>query len=448
MSRSKLPIIIGILAGITVLNLVLVLTFPSKPAKVVEQSLPDSPLDPQIQITFNEVMNRDSVEENFTIEPAIEGNMSWSGKTFVFTPKENLEYNRNYSITIDETVKSIRGENLKQSYNQNFKTKELSFLAIETNGTAFGSLIQASIDTKEIKKLTDESIKIKAFDYDPQQNSVLIHSIEPESLKILNLSTENLKTIFTPPPETIINHAKWLPYENKVIFSTSTSTDEEKSTLNSIDTQTKEITNIATGENLVYEFYPTPDGRGVIIINEEGALVLINLTSQEKSVLVTNFENFFGLSQYGGYLIYTTLIDQNIFDPTNNLIAQNNNGDKITALESYKALIDKPQMAPSEDRIVFEYTENYNISPPSYQLAELNFDGKKLEILTPDSFNISSPSYSPDGKHIIFIKKENLQIQDSELAGGELTLLTFGEFQMNDTLTELDIKGRDVEWIE
>jgi hypothetical protein len=56
-----------------------------------------------ITITFNEQVDKDEAEDAFTISPTVSGTFSWNdaGTVLTFTPSSNLEYGREYNVTMD-----------------------------------------------------------------------------------------------------------------------------------------------------------------------------------------------------------------------------------------------------------------------------------------------------------------------------------------------------------
>jgi len=68
-----------------------------------------------ITLRFDQPMDQASVEAAFTVEPAIEGELSWpEATTAVFTPAEGLELDQVYNVRVAETASSVNGLTLEQ----------------------------------------------------------------------------------------------------------------------------------------------------------------------------------------------------------------------------------------------------------------------------------------------------------------------------------------------
>jgi hypothetical protein len=71
-----------------------------------EAQPPDSPLE----LTFDQPMDRPSVEAGLSISPAVRGSFSWTGeRTLRFTPAEPLERGAGYEVTVAATARNVEG---------------------------------------------------------------------------------------------------------------------------------------------------------------------------------------------------------------------------------------------------------------------------------------------------------------------------------------------------
>lgn len=81
-------------------------------------------LSSEISITFNKHVNYESINERFAIEPSIEGDIGWEGKTMVFVPKNEYENGSEYTVKIDSGVEEYDGKGfLEQSFSFSFTPK-------------------------------------------------------------------------------------------------------------------------------------------------------------------------------------------------------------------------------------------------------------------------------------------------------------------------------------
>jgi hypothetical protein len=79
------------------------------------------PVITQINVGFSKNMNKASVYDAFSISPNISGNFSWEGNILVFTPDENLRYNREYTVVVTNFAKDLGGYHLIYGESWSFK---------------------------------------------------------------------------------------------------------------------------------------------------------------------------------------------------------------------------------------------------------------------------------------------------------------------------------------
>jgi hypothetical protein len=89
----------------------------------------------KIAADFSEAMERQSVENAFSITPAVSGVFSWSSDSnFTFTPSAPLAPERIYQVRIDTGAKDINGLKLAEPYTVEFKTDSDSSLFVSCSG--------------------------------------------------------------------------------------------------------------------------------------------------------------------------------------------------------------------------------------------------------------------------------------------------------------------------
>jgi Bacterial Ig-like domain/WD40-like Beta Propeller Repeat len=113
--RSLAVIGIGavLLAGV----LYVATTFDARPPVVLEVRLTHPSADDErvalittsLEVSFNEPVATADVEAAVRIEPAVDGAVTWSGSTMIFTPADPLEIETEYVLMIDEGIRDLSG---------------------------------------------------------------------------------------------------------------------------------------------------------------------------------------------------------------------------------------------------------------------------------------------------------------------------------------------------
>ena len=116
--RSLAVVGIGgiVLAGV----LYLASTVDGRPPAVVEvaltQTLPDEPTlgltTTSLEVTFTEPVEQTSAVEALSIDPSVEGSVSWSGTVLIYTPSEPLSLATSYTVSIAPGVVDLAGNRM------------------------------------------------------------------------------------------------------------------------------------------------------------------------------------------------------------------------------------------------------------------------------------------------------------------------------------------------
>ncbi len=77
-------------------------------------------LSKPLKITFSGPMNQTSVEEAFTIDPSIEGEITWENFTLIFTPTDGWEEGQEYIVTLGDSALDFFGRNLTENMTFSF----------------------------------------------------------------------------------------------------------------------------------------------------------------------------------------------------------------------------------------------------------------------------------------------------------------------------------------
>lgn len=427
------------------LNATLVFLIPEKPPSIEKIVFPISAIDPQLRITFSETMNKVSVQDNFSIEPQIEGDFSWSGRTLVYTPKNNLNFDQTYNLEITGDTLSERGNSLQNPWREIFKTPPLSFFFINTSKDHYGQLTEYSVADHQTREITPKGQTIRYFDYDGTTKKIVALTAENNDILLIDPTNLETSTLELDGKDSYVHRVKWLPFESEILISRSDINDEVNSELLLYDLGKKSFTVVQEGPTLVYDFFPTPDGRGILFIDESGALVIKSLSDMSLELVAKEFLQHFGFSEYGGYLLYTVLTPQGIFDSANSLIIQNSFGEKEVILQNANITIDQASVSPDETKVVFLHkTQIYDLilADQPFRLARMLLDSKDISLLTPEDFSVNQPEYSPDGEMISLVNSDvsGWDLMNEKLQGGEI-------FLYSDELDSIGIQGTDIEWV-
>lgn len=89
---------------------------PEVAAITVTQPLPDDAaralITTSIEVEFSEPVDQASAREALSIEPSVDGGITWSGSTLIFTPSEALEPATSYRVSLGGGIRDLAGNRM------------------------------------------------------------------------------------------------------------------------------------------------------------------------------------------------------------------------------------------------------------------------------------------------------------------------------------------------
>lgn len=163
MNRRKIIMgIASVLAFIFVVGIIFHLKVPLIKASNAELYRNQISSNAPLTITFNQLMNRGSVEASFKIEPAISGDFSWLVNRLTFKPQERFTVGETYTVTVAKDAKNLLGKSLAEDYVLHFLVVDPPkvALAVPNNETITYTKVTVMFDRPLIEFTTlDESNK-------------------------------------------------------------------------------------------------------------------------------------------------------------------------------------------------------------------------------------------------------------------------------------------------
>lgn len=126
-----------IFALLALIAMVGIIGYPAIPAPTVmgyelKGSIRQIAYNAPIKIVFSQLMDHDSVEKAFHIEPPIQGKFEWIGNTLLFHPEKPFEIGQEFTVTIEKKAKSIFQKHLESEYEEIYQitdAPQVSFAA-------------------------------------------------------------------------------------------------------------------------------------------------------------------------------------------------------------------------------------------------------------------------------------------------------------------------------
>ncbi|MGK7930671.1 MAG: hypothetical protein AB4041_04465 [Microcystaceae cyanobacterium] len=170
--------------------------------KVSDFSWENTKIDVQdkfFTFTFNRPVKRSQIEKNLTIEPNLDGKISWHNNQLFYTLTDLPIYGSNYQFSLPEIAAQQNPPLPSQPFTQVVGTPDRAFIYIGVRGEERGRLILLNItDTETPKKtiLTPRHLVVTDFAIYPQGDRILFSAYEP-NLRSLQSSRQQLLIVTT-----------------------------------------------------------------------------------------------------------------------------------------------------------------------------------------------------------------------------------------------------------
>ena len=376
-------------------------------------------------LTFEQPMNRESVEKNLVIDPPLPGKISWAGKRLAYTLDAPIRYGENYQLRLEQAQEEFRdgrkGNTIKP-FIANFHSRDRAFAYIGIRGEERGRLILYNLTQQRSTTLTPGNLSVVDFQFYPDGDRVLFSAAEKEwgiqgreklQLYTIKLSSENGKA---SSPKRILDNSA---YQNEQF---ELSPDGETVVLQRINRdnpadsdlwvvkpgdQPKRL-NVQGGE-----FSIAPDGQTLAVARGEGISLLPLDAEAELIDFLPKFGQLLNFSPDGTAAV---MVDFNTDDPTlrftRSLVYVNIQGIEKELL-NIEGSINTCKFTPQGNHLYCLLTrllnqENYQEQP---YFAKIDLETAQVTPLAAlPAFQDIQSSLAPDGLAILF---DQVSVTDS-----------------------------------
>jgi len=132
-------------------------------------------------LTFSRPMDHPSVEANLHVEPPLPGKISWSGRRLVYTLIAPPQYDRTYTISLQQAREKLGSEkqgNAIAPFVSQFNTPDRAFVYTGTEAAEKGRLILYNLTRKQKIILSPENLVVKDYRIYPAGDRILFSASE------------------------------------------------------------------------------------------------------------------------------------------------------------------------------------------------------------------------------------------------------------------------------
>ncbi len=431
----------------------------------------------QIVITFNRPMDRHSVEGGFEITPQVSGKYSWSGRSFVFTPDETLQYDQHFEVKLSANAVDEDGRHLSEDMRYVFNTPQLQFVYVGVDGDEAGRLVLSDFDGKERDILTPEGLHIDKFAVTNDRHEIyclgyteIVATNHRDELYTFNLQTKEFHQL--TDDANFLNKDFFLDPTGKHLLLSRVQVSPAGVYL------TKQEAWIAsTSDNVFHKFLNgdavgttmfSPDGSYILYKNLDGNYEVAKVDAQDDkaSVFVGNYDDSYGFHPFKPLLIFNRYDTTDLFSMNNFMFLFSGNGSVQKIDFQQPGLSRDTVFLPNGKGFVTIFSkkdEAFDDKDSFYPLRIFHvyyydLERQTMEQLTSDmDFSEEGQAISPDSRYVLFQRYETFgpdvvidpayrSVTDSlgnVQSGGEIWRMDL----QTEQLVKLPMKGTDLEFL-
>jgi len=166
-----------------------------------------------IRIAFNQPMDIASAESRFSIQPKVEGKISWDGNTLVFKPKTPLLVGQSYTAQLQPGAASKLGRQTARLLKWTFKPRQPGVLYLSVTNTQANTLQWSSLDGTITRQVYSAPDGIAGYAVSPDGGRIALAVVDDKQgvdIWLVDPSGQNLTKIRSCSPG-FCGEPAWLP---------------------------------------------------------------------------------------------------------------------------------------------------------------------------------------------------------------------------------------------
>ena len=222
--RAALTLIAALIVGIAV---VVLLGDHAGIGITVSPADGDNPsANTSIRIAFNQPMDIASVESRFSIQPKVDGQITWDGNTLVFKPKTPLSAGQAYTAQLQTGAASKLGRQTTRLLKWTFRTRQPGVLYLSLTKTQTDTLWWSALDGTGTRQVYSAPDGIDGYAVSPDGGRVALAVVDDKQgadVWLIDPSGRNPTRITNCSPG-YCSQPAWLPDGSGVAYIAQDST--------------------------------------------------------------------------------------------------------------------------------------------------------------------------------------------------------------------------------
>ena len=370
----------------------------------------------EIRITFNQGMERESIEDNLSITPETTGTIRWRTNTMIFVPDLPLIAGQTYTIELGDDARSLTGRKLNEHLRWTFTTQASQVFYLAPANDVQRSLWSVNSDGTDRREVFAPEYGVFQFasSADGSQIAVTVFNEGRQTADIWLISPDGTRTEqLTDCNPGICGQPAWAPNGDYLAYARQAQTDVGGMAPARVwlwDLSTNETYEVFQ-DSQVLGFDPiwSPDGTWLSFYDSNAtAIRLININTQELRIIGSQLPETWSFNPLNDELIYTDLRQvDSWFYPELYTAPLNEQADRTPFLENPEQ-DQSPLWSPNGEWIAFRrrFIDNETQGNGSQIMLYHVPSGELRQVTTEANFTNSDVHWSPDGAQFTFQRYE------------------------------------------
>ncbi len=370
-----------------------------------------------IQVVFDQPMDRSSAESHFVIEPTITGTFSWRSTTMVFTPDFPLMPNQQYTITLNLGATSETGRKLDAGYQWSFVTQAAVIYYLHPTNAAERGLWAISTADRVPYEIYRPQYGIVHFAPSPDGTQIAVtvygEELQAADIWLIEADGSNPRQLTQCAPEAC-GRAAWSPDGRLLAYEYQPLGQADAlgpSRIWLMDIETGETAPVFE-DNQILGYWATwsPEGRLLSFYDSNaGGIRIIDLQTEAGFLIETDMPDYWSFTPDSSAIAYTDLRRDN-----QKYLAQLWAADLTDAEDGREPLLEEseedqePVWSPDGTLLAFRRRLFDRVSGNGWQLIIYDPVTAQLrQATTDDNYTCRNLSWHPGGRFIL-IQRYNL----------------------------------------
>jgi Tol biopolymer transport system component len=378
----------------------------------------------EIRLSFDQPMDKSSVERRFQVAPRVEGELAWRGETLLWRPHGSLAAETRYTTTLAAGAQSTQGRQLRQTLTWTFHTghPRVLFMSVGQVSQLF-EVEPASLSSRQLTHFKDGS---SVWDYaiSPDGNQIAIGLVRPDSsavdLWLMGADGSDARLLLACE-KSQCSAAAWSPDGRRLAYERRELNVELGAVGMGPGPSRVWLLDLSSGHTrplfqdsqmLGYAARWSPDGSHLGYFDPQGGVRVVDL-DQDSSQLIPNQLGEMGVWSPDGQAL--ALVDLSFAGERylSYLLRADLSGGTIQNLSGAEteASDSSPAWSPSGEWIAFgRKALPGGVPTPGQQLWLMRPDGSDARPLVTDpEAHLGSVAWSPDGRALAYLRFQLMQ---------------------------------------